>query len=178
MSGVLLISSLILIFTLLWALYDELYGMRPWKGVQLRYVENYSRFLKKRVKPSETAAEKEIRSSPEYQQYEADIKAAEEAAKPRVAEIGAQSKAVEQELSAITPAMQEPRSLIAALTYELEQVPDKKKDSYRREIDGVKKQVREVSIPVPGGKTQKKKMTYDEIAARFGELKDEKAKLS
>src|SRR5262249_1498326 len=50
--------------------------------------------------------------------------------------------------------------------------------SYRREIDGVKKQVREVSIPVPGGKTQKKKMTYDEIAARFGELKDEKAKLS
>ena len=80
MSGIMLISALILMFTLMWALYDELFGMRPWKSVQDRFVTNYKRYLKKQLKP-QAEAEKEVKASPDYQQLDSQMKAAEEEAK-------------------------------------------------------------------------------------------------
>ncbi|MFN2597289.1 MAG: hypothetical protein ABR563_08905, partial [Pyrinomonadaceae bacterium] len=36
-SGVLLICALLLMASLGWALYDEVYGLRPWKGYQREF---------------------------------------------------------------------------------------------------------------------------------------------
>ena len=178
MSGILLISALILMITLIWALYDEVFGMRPWKNIQKNFVTNYTRYLKKKLKPNQAKSEKEIKASAEYQQLESDAKAAKEVADPRVKEIDAKVSNIDQQLLAITAVVQEPRSQIAALTYELEQVSDKKKDSYRKEIEDVKKDQREIVLPTAdGSKPAKQKLTYTQLDEMFLTLKDEKAKL-
>ena len=38
LSGPLLISAFLLVVTVAWSLYDELYGQRPWKDYQKRFV--------------------------------------------------------------------------------------------------------------------------------------------
>ena len=62
----LLISALLLVMVLLWSLYDEVYGQRPWKTYQESFVKKYSAFVKKEL-PKQAAQEKAIRQSPEFQ---------------------------------------------------------------------------------------------------------------
>jgi hypothetical protein len=61
MSGAILIASLLLMATLGWALWDEVYGQRPWKSFQERFVAQYSRYLKRVKSRQATNAEKELR---------------------------------------------------------------------------------------------------------------------
>jgi hypothetical protein len=63
MSGLLLIFSLLLIVTLVWALWDEVEGQRPWKGYQKDFVSKYSDYLHK-AKKRQGNSEKEVKSSP------------------------------------------------------------------------------------------------------------------
>ena len=58
----LLLFSLLMIGTLVWSLYDEVVGQRPWKDLQSDFVSRYSRRLK-RVKPQQKNAEAEIKQS-------------------------------------------------------------------------------------------------------------------
>jgi len=46
LSKPLFISSALLVISMVWGLYDEMYGIRPWKGYQARFVKIYSRYLK------------------------------------------------------------------------------------------------------------------------------------
>ena len=46
-SAVLLVSALLLTGVLVWSLYDEFYGMRPWKGYQQSFVKRYDRYLRR-----------------------------------------------------------------------------------------------------------------------------------
>ena len=41
-SGILLICALLLTGSLAWALYDEAYGQRAWKGMQQEFVTRYT----------------------------------------------------------------------------------------------------------------------------------------
>src|SRR5438034_9889121 len=66
LSRLLLISALLLVAALGWALYDEFFGLRPWKNYQTDFVRRYTVFLRKQ-KPKQEAAEKAIKASPEYQ---------------------------------------------------------------------------------------------------------------
>ena len=66
----LLLFSLLMIGTLVWALYDEVVGQRPWKDLQSDFVNRYSRRLN-RIKPQQKNAEAEIKQSDEYQQLNA-----------------------------------------------------------------------------------------------------------
>jgi len=52
MSGLLMVFSIFLIVTLIWALYDEVYGQRPWKSYQKEFVQLYSQYLEK-IKPTQ-----------------------------------------------------------------------------------------------------------------------------
>src|SRR5438105_4348590 len=73
LSTPLFIWSALLLLSLGWALYDEVYGIRPWKSYQSRFAGVYKRYLA-RVKPQETRSEKEIMASPEYQKLDLDRK--------------------------------------------------------------------------------------------------------
>jgi len=37
LSGAILISSFLLVLSLAWALYDEMFGLRPWRSYQRRF---------------------------------------------------------------------------------------------------------------------------------------------
>jgi hypothetical protein len=73
MSGALLISSLLLVITLIWSLWDEVVGQRPWRSYQRDFVSKYEEYLDT-AKEKQGRSEKEIISSPEYQKLNDEYK--------------------------------------------------------------------------------------------------------
>src|SRR2546421_4007257 len=120
LSKPLFIWSALLLLSLGWALYDEIYGIRPWKSYQSDFAKVYTRYLH-RVRPQEARYEKEIKASPEYQKLDRDMQAAEKAAADQAAAI---DRKVNQELVPRTLALNDPfqevRSHIGSLTYQIE----------------------------------------------------------
>ena len=45
-SAIILISTVLLMLCTGWALYDEGFGQRPWKGMQQEFVRRYTAYLK------------------------------------------------------------------------------------------------------------------------------------
>src|SRR5215467_8703763 len=72
LSGPILISSLILMITLIWSLYDELVGMRPWKAYQRGFVDYYGQYLDV-VHKRQGEAEKQLKDSSEYQELNGKV---------------------------------------------------------------------------------------------------------
>src|ERR1700731_4137982 len=158
--------SALLLLSLGWALYDEVYGIRPWKSYQSRFAGLYKRYLA-RVKPQETRSEREITASPEYQKLDRDMQAAEKTVSQQV---GAIDRRVNQELVprilALNEPFQEVRSHIGSLTYQIQTTDsESSKNSKRQEIAQLKKEVHTVTLPLPDGSTEKKPMTFDEMDA-------------
>src|SRR5438477_1919998 len=86
LSKPLFISSTLLVLVTGWALWDEVYGTRPWKTYQARFVKAYSKFLKG-AEGGETALEQQIKSSSEYKRLDQQMQAAEKAVSDKVAQI-------------------------------------------------------------------------------------------
>src|SRR5213596_532471 len=68
-SAILLVCTLLLIASAGWALYDEGFGQRPWRGMQQQFVKRYSAYLKS-IRPTAGKKEAEVKESPEYQQLD------------------------------------------------------------------------------------------------------------
>src|SRR5258705_4833180 len=88
MSGALLISSLLLVVTLIWSLYDEVVGQRPWKGYQKDFVSKYGEYLET-AKERQGKSEKEVKQTPEYQDLNRAYQDARDAAKAQTDPIDA-----------------------------------------------------------------------------------------
>src|SRR5579872_3714954 len=86
LSKALYIWSALLVLSMAWGLYDEMYGIRPWKGYQAKFEKLYGKYLAS-AKMGETSFEKQIRSSPEYQQIDRQMQDAEKAAMPEASAI-------------------------------------------------------------------------------------------
>ncbi len=179
LSGPMLIASLALIGTLLWALYDEVYGSRPWKAMQREFVERYTAYLK-RVEPQQERAERALRQSAEFQKIEQQMLAAEREAAPRVREIDAELALLERQLSAVTTVFQDARAKIGALTYEWEvATSDRAKRSRQQQIEKARQGPYEIVWPtsVEGGRSEKRRVSFTELEEIFTRLKDRKAQL-
>src|SRR6185436_7780739 len=111
MSGLLLVSSLLLVVTMVWALWDEVLGQRPWKGYQREFVSRYSDFLD-RAKQRQGATEREIKGTPEYEQLAAAVEDASAEAKSKTDPIDAQVRKIDDKINAVTPPFQDVRSWI------------------------------------------------------------------
>jgi hypothetical protein len=59
-SGWMLVSALLLTISIAWALYDEAFGQRPWKGMQREFVHRYTRYLDS-IKANAGKSEEEIK---------------------------------------------------------------------------------------------------------------------
>ena len=81
-----MIATVILMATLLWALWDEAFGMRPWKAYQHVWKERYTAFLKTARSKSD-ASEREIEQNPDYQKLKEIVDQATRQATPRVREL-------------------------------------------------------------------------------------------
>jgi cytochrome c2 len=177
MSGALLISSLLLVITLVWSLYDEEFGQRPWKTYQKKFVDTYSSYLgtaKKRQKN----LEQEVKSSPEYKDFDQAFKDASAAAKDRTDPIDAQVKKIDTQISEVTPPFQDSRSWIVAKTYQLEVTDsESSKNSIRAAIEKKKQEKIEFKMTGEDGKEQAMSLTFRELEDLYNKLRDDKARL-
>ena len=178
-SGILLISALLLTLVLAWALFDEVYGQRPWKSMQREFVTRYARYLK-RLKRSGNATEKEVKESAEYQRLDQEARDAAAAAEPRKKEIDRQVAAIDDQLTAIQDPFQNSRGVITVINYQIETASsDSAKNKLRQEVAEEKQ--KQITVDMPNGngsgKPERKKLTYTEIEDLYNRLKDEKARL-
>jgi cytochrome c551/c552 len=178
LSKPLFISSALLLLSLGWALYDEVYGTRPYKGYEARFEKVYSRFLKETL-PQEAGSEQKIKASPEYKDLDRQMQAAEKAVMPQVAEI---DRRVNQELVPRSLALNEPfqevRGHVGALTYQIEiSKSESSKESMRKEIEELKKEVHTVKLPKADGSTEKLPMDFATMDKNLQDWKTEKAGL-
>ncbi|MCA1817054.1 MAG: c-type cytochrome, partial [Acidobacteria bacterium] len=182
-SGVLLICALLLMASLGWALYDEVYGLRPWKGYQREFVTRYNRYLnrlkRQKSKSEEQGTEKEVKQRPEYQQLAQAASDARAAVDPQLKEIDHQIGFIDKQLDAITENYQDKRGRITVANYRVETAKPSAKDSLRRDVESLRSQPITVQMPVSpdSNKTQKTTFHYPELEAKYLGLKDQKAKL-
>src|SRR5262249_2990910 len=141
LSKPLFVSSLLLLLSLIWGLYDEMYTIRPWKAYEARFQKLYSRYLKS-ASVGEGELERQIRSSPDYKRLDADMQAAEKAAMPGASAIDQHiNQDLVPKILALNDPFQEVRSHIGALTYEIEvSHSESTKTSLRKEIEELKKE--------------------------------------
>jgi cytochrome c2 len=179
LSGPILVCSILLFLSLVWALYDELIAVRPWKDYQRDFVRLYTSYLQA-LGPKQAAAEKEVRESAEFQKIETELKAAEEKITPRLAEIDAELRDVRYRLGLITQPFQDARARIAALIYELDHTPDERgKERMRRRIEEVKKGPFRIQWPSEDGASLvAASLTSDDLDQRFNELKSRESRLN
>ena len=137
MAGLVLISMFVLMLTVAWSLYDEFYGLRPWRKYQAEFSSAYSNYLDKEYKQRK-ADEQKFYATPEYQKLLADVKAATDAARSKDREIGQQIDLLDRQRAAMTDAFTNSRGLVGSLTYQLEQIDEKDKsgkDSKLKELN-------------------------------------------
>ena len=177
MSGPLLISSLLLMVTLIWSLYDEVVGQRPWKGYQKDFVSKYGDFLetaKKRQGNSET----EVKNTPEYQELDRTYNDAAATAKAKTDPIDAQVAVIDKKIDAVTPPFQDSRSYIVARTYKLEVTDSESgKNSIRADIEKKRQEKIDFELPNDAGQKEKKSMSFPDLENLYNGLRDEKARL-
>jgi len=118
-----LLCALLLTISLAWALYDEAFGQRPWKGYQREFVSRYAKYLKS-IKPQAGKTEAEIKESEKYQGLDAAVKDAEERVKPERLEIDQKVAEIQKRLDAVTDPFQNQRGLLTVINYNIELSPE------------------------------------------------------
>jgi cytochrome c2 len=175
-SGWMLVSALLLTISIAWALYDEAFGQRPWKGMQREFVARYTRYLDS-IKANAGKSEKEIRESPEYQQLDAAFTAAEDQVKDEVKQIDTEVAQVQKKLDAITDPFQNQRGRLTVINYNVETAhSDSAKERYRKEAEQKKQELIEVDLPADDGNSVKtERMNYAALEQLYDQLRERKA---
>src|SRR6201991_262472 len=171
-----LFSALLLTISIAWALYDEAFGQRPWKGMQREFVARYSRYLDS-IKANAGKSETEIKESPEYQQLDAAYQAADEQVKDQVKQIDTEVAQVQRKLDAITDPFQNQRGRLTVINYYVETAhSDSAKKRYRDQAEAKKKEVIEVDLPSDdGNSTKPERMDYAALETMYNALREKKA---
>src|ERR1700681_4460845 len=179
MAGLVLICVFLLMLTVSWSLYDEFYGLRPWRSYQAEFSKVYSTYLEKQYQKRK-ADEQKFYATSEYQKLLADVKAAHDAARAKDQEIGEQIDLLDRQRAAMTDMFQLARGLVGSLTYQLEQIDEKDKSAKEaklKELNDAKAQTYEVNWPVEGGKVVPTKYNYQQLNELFTSIMSSKAKL-
>src|ERR1700722_7831158 len=114
LSKPLFIWSAVLVLSMIWGLYDEVYGIRPWKGYQARFEKLYSRYLAD-LRTPEAQRETQIKNSPQYKQLDSQLKAEEAVALPLAKGNSDAVNDLPPQVSALNDPSQEVRSHVGAL---------------------------------------------------------------
>ncbi|HEY7783857.1 MAG TPA: hypothetical protein VIB00_03985, partial [Pyrinomonadaceae bacterium] len=162
-SGIMLLCALLMTGSLIWALYDEAIGQRPWKGIQQEFVARYTRYLNS-IKGNAGRTEEEVKASAEYQTLAEEAKAAEEKVRPEVGEIDQRVRTIQGQLNAVTDPFQNQRGRLTVINYNIEVAEGSAKDKYRREAESKKQELIEVELPANGsGDPVVQKLNYGQL---------------
>jgi len=170
-----LVSALLLTISIAWALYDEAFGQRPWKGMQREFVSRYSRYLDS-IKANAGKSETEIKESPEYQQLDSDAKAAEDQVKDEVKQIDTEVTRVQKKLDAVTEPFQNQRGRLTVINYNVETSTGAAQERYRNQAKAKKQEKIEVDLPSDDGNSvEAKQFDYAGLEAFYEELRQRKS---
>ena len=100
-SAIILISTLLLMASAVWALYDEAYGQRPWRGTQREFTKRYTAYLKS-IRKDAGKSEAEVKETPEYQQLADEANASLDKVKSDLAERDKQVAAIQARFAKAT----------------------------------------------------------------------------
>ena len=175
-SSILLISALLLTGALAWALWDEVYGQRPWKDMQASFVKRYNRYLK-RLQRSGFQSEQQVRESPEYQELDQGARAAEEAVRPELQVIDRKVALIDDQLAVISDEFQDRRGRITVKNYQIESADPDDKAEMRRELQEMKAQKARFEMPSESGRSEQREYDYAQLEGLYNDLKREKATL-
>ncbi|HEU4794022.1 MAG TPA: c-type cytochrome, partial [Pyrinomonadaceae bacterium] len=174
-SGWMLVSALLMTLSIAWALWDEAFGQRPWKGMQREFVARYTRYLDS-IKANAGKSEAEIKESPEYVQLADEAKAAEDEIKARSTEIDTEVRKVQAKLDAITDPFQNQRGRLTVINYNLETAEGAAKERYRNEAKEKREEIVEVDLPTDNGTVETQRLNYYQLEKLYDDLRAEKAR--
>jgi cytochrome c551/c552 len=177
-SAMMLLCALLLTGSLAWALWDEAFGQRPWKGMQQEFVSRYTRYLRS-IKSQAGGTEEQVKSSAEYQTLDEEVKAAQEQVKPEVTEIDNKVRQIQMQLDAVTDPFQNQRGHLTVKNYDIETAKGAAKEKYRRQAEQKKQEQVSVELPATdgSGNTTVQRMNYEQLEKLYNDLRDEKANL-
>jgi cytochrome c551/c552 len=169
------ISMVLLMATLFWALWDEDFGQRPWKAFQHEWSARYSTFLKG-ARAQSRESQKEIESSADYQKLKEAYDTASQSAAPRIKEINEKLRDLSARILAVQNLFTDRRAYVNASTYNIEtDTSSSAKLRKQKNLEEYKKQP--TIVEMPDGKKQTFK-NYDELEGAYNELKNERTSLS
>jgi hypothetical protein len=176
-SGILLICVLLMMASLVWALWDEVYVTRPWKRDQQTFVKRYKRLLT-RIRNKGFKTEKEVRESDGYKQIAEEAKAARGQVQPQLDANNKRIKVIEAQLAAISEPFQDRRGRITVASYEAETADNDDKDDERKDVEELKRRKERIAFPDgDGGRTQQREFDYEALETTYTGLKEEKGRL-
>lgn len=169
-----LIATLILVATLLWAFWDEMYATRPWKRFQAEFQERYSDYLG-RVRTESAESLEELKASAKYRELEAAWKAEDERVKDEARAINDQIRELDREIAAVQVPFVDARAHISADTYDLETTSsDERRKRKLQELQEYKNSARH---EVEHEKYKDKKLSFVQLEEIYNNLKAQKAAL-
>ena len=170
-----LVSMVILMATLFWAMWDEDFGQRPWKQFQKEWGARYTAFLSKARSKSATA-QKDIESSPDYQALKQAYEQASQSAAPRIKEINEKLRDLSGKILAVQNVFTDRRAYVNAATYDIEtETSPSSKQRKQRNLEKYKSE--SSSVEMPDG-TKKIFKNYDQLEETYNDLKNERTQLS
>jgi len=168
------ISMVILMATLFWALWDEDFGQRPWKAFQHEWKDRYSTFLKT-ARSQSRDSQKDVESSPDYQKLKQDYENASQNAAPRIKEINEKLRDLSTMILAVQNVFTDRRAYVNALTYSIEtETSASSKQSKQKDLASYKKE--KTAVEFPDGKKQD--FDYEHLEETYNDLKNERTQLS
>ncbi len=173
LAGYFVVAALFLVITLGWSLYDEFYGLRPWKAYERRFASLYTSLLKKKI-PEQQKAEKAIEDSAEYKALQKEFKDEQEAVAPKLKQIHEQTAAIDAKIEAVLGTLTNERARVGSMIYVAEHTaegPGRK--SLEHNLDEYKKGPFVLAGPPYNGKS----FTFEEMESEFSNLQTTKGEL-
>ena len=171
------IWSLLLMATLLWALYEEAFGLRPWRDYQAEFVQLYRQALAQ-MKPRRASQEEGVYASQGYESLSNQLQEAEQKIEPRLAEIEQEERDLSRRLVAITKPFTTARSRIQAKIYEVETASPSDQGGLQEQLDRLREGPYEVFLP--SGRVQasnRESYDYEAFEEEFNSLKARQGRL-
>ncbi|NOX60232.1 MAG: cytochrome c [Planctomycetes bacterium] len=176
----LVVASVLLALSCVWALYDEVVAKRPWKSYQSEFQSQYMAHLEG-VKEKALAFESGLKNNAEIKALRDELTAARESVKGPFKVIDDRMvNVLNPRVAKLTKSMQVVRSEVMALTYRLEHLEGAKKEKLAVELEEVKDRDVVVEDLVPmedGGAIETVTFKFRSLGAALTEAKAAKASL-
>lgn len=179
LAGPLLVAALLLVVSLVWALFNEFQGLRPWKSYQKAFVTRYHAFLEKEIKQQKTQ-ETQVQNSAEFNALKKKLEDLNTEIAPKVKDLDAKSAAVEARMNAVLNTLTDARGYVGQQIYIIEHTSsDSGKTKLQNSLKEFEKGPFVLVAPSeePGGAAKKENFTFDQLQEEFTRLTAKKGDL-